>query len=263
MKKSRENWRISRSILIKGRQLPGSAIETSVSSFPNFLIKWSLTSKSIFKEQKAVIKALIIAIFLLFLRNFSGPLALLNYTASIFQESGSSLTPSLSSILVAIFQLLGNICSVFLVEKAGRKFLFAISFFGGALGLLILGVFTYLKSINVEFFLDARWQWIPLVSFAFVIFIANCGYMAIVFLYIAEIAPQNVKAYISSIGLTISWVLCFIVVKNMSVMMLNWGLHGTVFFFGGISLFGGITTLIFFPETRGKTFDEILRILEK
>jgi hypothetical protein len=46
-------------------------------------------------------------------------------------------------------------------------------------------------------------------------------------------------------------------------MLLNWGLHGTVLFFGGISLFGGITILIFFPETQGKTFDEILRILEK
>jgi hypothetical protein len=49
----------------------------------------------------------------------------------------------------------------------------------------------------------------------------------------------------------------------LAAMMLNWGLHGTVFFFGGISLFGGITILIFFPETQGKTFDEILRILEK
>ncbi len=120
-----------------------------------------------------------------------------------------------------------------------------------------------MKSINVEFCGDENWQWIPLVSFGFVIFIANCGYMGIGYLYIAEIAPQNVKAYISGIGLTISWVTCFIVVKNMSVMMLNWGLHGTVFFFGGISLFGGITALMFFPETRGKTFDEILRILEK
>jgi hypothetical protein len=46
-------------------------------------------------------------------------------------------------------------------------------------------------------------------------------------------------------------------------MVLNWGLHGTVFFFGGISIMGGIAFFLFFPETQGKTFDEILQILEK
>jgi SP family facilitated glucose transporter-like MFS transporter 8 len=206
---------------------------------------------------------MIIAMALLFLRSFSGPVALLNYTASIFEESGSSLSPSLSSILVAIFQIFGNITSLFLVEKAGRKFLFAISFFGGAFGLFILGGFIYFKSIKVQFLMDDCWQWIPLVSFSLVIFIANCGYMAIGFLYVAEIAPQNVKAYVSGMGLISSWLSIFIVVKNMSTMMLNWKLHGTVFFFGGISILGGIATLIFFPETKGKTFDEILRILDK
>jgi hypothetical protein len=236
-----------------------------------------------FLVEKSAYKALFIGMFTLFLRNFSGQLALMAYTATIFQESGSSFSPNFSSILVAIVQILGNICSIFLVERAGRKFLFVISFLGCGSGLAVLGTFSYLKSHDYEIGLDPRLQWIPLASFSFAIFISNCGFMAISYLYIAEITPRKVLPIISSVCLTFGWLYAFLVVKVkftiqdfkkysmqslcifqfLAAMMLNWGLHGTVFFFGGISLFGGITILIFFPETQGKTFDEILRILEK
>jgi MFS family permease len=155
----------------------------------------------------------------MFLRNFCGPLALLNYTATIFSISGSSLSPNISSIIVAITQILGNFCSLLLVERLGRKLLFAISFFGCSLGLIVLGIFVYLKNINVEFVQSEGLQWIPLVCFSFVIWISNCGYMGITFLYIAEISPQNVKSYIASICLGISWILTFTIVK------VSWILH--------------------------------------
>ncbi len=235
-----------------------------------------------FLEEKSAYKALIIGIYTLFLRNFSGQIALMAYTATIFEESGSSFSPNFSSILVAIVQILGNICSIFLVEKAGRKFLFVMSYLGCTLGVAVLGTFSYLKTHEYEIALDPRLQWIPLVSFSFAIFISNCGFMAISFLYIAEISPRKVLPLISTVCLTLAWTYAFVITKVsfqniqhhknllflcifqfLATMLLNWGLHGTVLFFGGISLFGGITILIFFPETQGKTFDEILRILEK
>lgn len=147
------------------------------------------------------------------LRIFTGGMALLAYTASIFKESGSSLSPNLSSIIVAIVQIFGNVCSIFLVERAGRKLLFTISYFGCAFGLAVLGTFSYLKNTGVEFILDPRLQWIPLVSFSFVIFISNCGFMAITFLYIAELSPQKVLPYITTACLLIGWTLGFVLVK--------------------------------------------------
>ncbi len=49
----------------------------------------------------------------------------------------------------------------------------------------------------------------------------------------------------------------------MAALMIHLGLHGTVFIFGGVSIVGGLTASLFLPETKGKTFDEITRILEK
>lgn len=127
------------------------------------------------------------------MRNCCGPLSMLNYTARIFELSGSSLSPNVSSIIVAAVQILGSLCSVLLVERLGRKFLLIVSLLGCAFGVSVLGTYTYLKSLGVEFILDPKLQWIPLASFSFVMFISNWGYMTIMFLYIAEVTPQKVS----------------------------------------------------------------------
>lgn len=46
---------------------------------------------------------------------------MLNYTATIFSESGSTLEPNMAAIIVATIQLLGSYISVQMVERLGRK----------------------------------------------------------------------------------------------------------------------------------------------
>lgn len=45
-------------------------------------------------------KALLIGIVLIIINQFSGCVAMLNYTAFIFQEAGSHLSPNMSAIIV-------------------------------------------------------------------------------------------------------------------------------------------------------------------
>lgn len=70
---------------------------------------------------------------------------------------------------------------------------------GAALGLLILGIYNYLKLLNysVEDF-----GWIPLVSFSFVIFIGNCGILSLPFTVITEVLPLKVSNRDTSIEYT-------------------------------------------------------------
>lgn len=46
---------------------------------------------------------------------------MINYTATIFAESGSDISPSLSAIICGAIQLLGTLVSTKLVDRAGRK----------------------------------------------------------------------------------------------------------------------------------------------
>lgn len=58
---------------------------------------------------------------LMWLNQFCGCFAMLNYTATIFSESGSTLEPNMAAIIVATIQLLGSYISVQMVERLGRK----------------------------------------------------------------------------------------------------------------------------------------------
>lgn len=73
-----------------------------------------------FKSREAK-KAMLIAFVLVALNQLCGCFAMLNYTATIFAEAGSDLTPNMSAIVVGVIQLLGSCISLILVDRAGRK----------------------------------------------------------------------------------------------------------------------------------------------
>lgn len=66
-------------------------------------------------------KAMLIGIVLVALNQFSGCVAMLNYTATIFQEAGSNLSPNISAICVGAIELVGSYVAMNLVDRAGRK----------------------------------------------------------------------------------------------------------------------------------------------
>lgn len=78
-------------------------------------LKWSN-----FTENPAR-KAITIGIVLVILNQFSGFFAMLNYTGFIFKEAGSSLSPNVSAIIVAVIQIIGTYIASLFVDRSGRK----------------------------------------------------------------------------------------------------------------------------------------------
>lgn len=125
-----------------------------------------------------------IGVGLMFLEQFSGVFALLFFVSTIFKYSGSSLSPNESSIIVGVIQLIGAYCSTMFVDKAGRRFLISNSAFGISGGLLVFALYSYFNSLgHVASYLN----WIPLVSFSFVLWIANLGVLTLPFLVMSEL----------------------------------------------------------------------------
>lgn len=126
----------------------------------------------------------------MFVDIFSGVYAMINYMSTIFAESGSTLSPNVSAMIVAIVQIAGCYCSTLLVDRAGRKVLMAGSSLAVALGLVIFGCFIKLQKYGYDL---SAYDWIPLVSFSFVIFIGNFGIISLPFLVLSEVTPQKVS----------------------------------------------------------------------
>lgn len=60
-------------------------------------------------------------LFLVVLSVFNGVTVMTVYTANIFEATGSTLSPNMSSIVVGAIQLLGTCVAINLVERVGRK----------------------------------------------------------------------------------------------------------------------------------------------
>lgn len=112
------------------RHLGGKANDYEVLQFEMNKLKTALGSAGTTRSTKLkwsdftareARKAMIIGIVLVALNQFCGCFAMLNYTASIFKESGSSMSPNMSAIVVGIIQLVGSSCPPILVDRAGRK----------------------------------------------------------------------------------------------------------------------------------------------
>lgn len=62
-----------------------------------------------------------IGICLMVLNQFCGCFAMLNYTATIFEAAGSTLSPNASAIIVGFIQIVGSYFPTLLADRAGRK----------------------------------------------------------------------------------------------------------------------------------------------
>lgn len=103
---------------------------------------------------------------------FTGTYALLSYASLVFDEAGSTLSPNASAIIVGVIQVVGVYVSTILVDRAGRKFLMITSAACCTLGLSVFAIYDYLQVNGIDV---SDYNYIPLVSFSFVIFFANLG----------------------------------------------------------------------------------------
>ena len=214
---------------------------------------------------------------LMALHQACGCFPMLNFTKTIFELSGSTLSSNVSSIIVGVVQILGALLCTFLVERAGRKRLFFISTFGISLGLAVMSWYTYQTSIGVDL---NRFNWIPLISFSFVMFIYNWGLNTLPFLYIAEIVETKNKGFTMSFCLALLFAFSSIVIqvrkflnkcnqifknifffKFLSTLIELLGMHGLLLLFSINSLIGAILIICFLPETKGKSYEEILNLI--
>ena len=133
-----------------------------------------------------------------------------------------------------------------------------VSCFGTAFSLTVLGVYMMLKSwgISVEVV-----NWIPLASYSAATFISAIGIQALALGVIYEIAPEKIKEIFTSFAMTYLWVNDFLSIKYLPSCFDVFGFHNTMFAFAGVCILSAIFIILFMPETKGKSYEEIMDAL--
>lgn len=202
-------------------------------------------------------RTFLICLMLILVQEFCGFVAILFYMQMIFESAGMTLSSDISSVVVSVFILTTSFLSPFFVDRSGRRILTIVSSFGMFISLGILGAYFYIKDV------PSSLSWIPLASLVFYILSFNFGISSIPYTLISELFPTKIKNTISTVVPSIGWTVAFLITNSFNSMNNAVGQAGTFWIFAGASFVGGIFSILFVPETKGKSFSEIQDMLEQ
>jgi len=197
---------------------------------------------------------LILAFLIAFFNQLSGINAFLYYAPRIFQEAGlGESTALLSSIGIGVTNMVFTLIGISLIDKLGRKKLMYI----GSVGYILS-----LSLVSMAFFLEWEGMAVPIFLF---IFIAShaIGQGTVIWVFISEVFPDQLRASGQSFGTTTHWVLAAIIPSMVPFLFGTIG-AGTVF---AIFAFMMVLQLLFvkfiMPETKGVPLEELEKLLTK
>merc|ERR1711874_210702 len=218
-----------------------------------------------------IFKPFAICMAMMFFLQMSGFNVMVFYCATIFQTAGSTIDPNVASIIVGVVLLISCFVALGVVSQLGRKVILVLSIFGMSVCQMSLGACFYLKetsddtvllanstdTVSVQTY-DSILGWLPLVSVIGFLFLGNIGYGTLIWVVTAELLPPRVRAMANSFIICFAFITGFIVAKTF-VDLIESSLHesGTFWLYGGVCFVGGVFTLIFVPETRNKSIEEI------
>lgn len=203
---------------------------------------------------KANRNALICSLGLMFFQQVSGINAVIFYTNFIFESAGSTLKPSIATIIVGIVQTIFTVVSSMLIEKAGRRILLLQSCICMGLCLTVLGVFFRLRIAEYDV---SNIGWLPLASMVIFIITFSMGFGPIPWMMMGELFSAECKGVASGLAVMVNWILVFIITKIFPTMIANIGSDFTFWVFALFMLLAVFFVYFVVPETKGKTNAQI------
>ncbi|XP_046993102.1 facilitated trehalose transporter Tret1-like [Schistocerca americana] len=202
-------------------------------------------------------KGVLVAFGLMIFQQLSGVNAVIFYTSDIFKSAGSDIEPAVSTVIVGVMQVAATFVSSLVVDKLGRRILLLVSDSVMALCSLLLGIFFLLQDQKQA----DQIGWLPLVSMCLFIVVFSLGFGPIPWMMMSELFAPTIKGVASSVACLLNWFLAFIVTKFFSDMKDAFGSDVTFFIFAAISTLGTVFVFFIVPETKGKSLEEVQRVL--
>jgi sugar porter (SP) family MFS transporter len=195
---------------------------------------------------------LMLAFLIAFFNQFSGINAFLYYAPRIFEEAGlGESTALLSSIGIGITNLLFTLLGVFLIDRLGRK---TLMYFGS------IGYIISLGLVSAAFFLDWEGLVVPIFLFTFIASHA-IGQGAIIWVFISEIFPNNLRASGQSFGTSTHWILAAIIPSLVPILFSTIGAGVVFMIFTIMMVFQLLFVIFMMPETKGVSLEELSKKL--
>lgn len=196
------------------------------------------------QNKKPILLAFLIAAF----NQLSGINFIIYFAPRIFTLAGLDQSVSmLSTAGIGIMNLAFTMLGLYLIDKAGRKFLLLIGSIGYIISLAAIS-YAFLNNIGGM-----------LVVFFVFMFIAShaIGQGAVIWVFIAEIFPNAVRAKGQSLGASTHWVLAALITLIMPYCLSAFPPYAIFMTFTFMMILQLVFVLWLMPETKGKSLEDM------
>ena len=200
---------------------------------------------SLFSRQYSL--PIFLAISIGLFNQLSGINAILYYAPSIFVSAGfSNMSGDLQTVAIGAANLLATFLGVALIDKIGRKTLLLLGAVG--CGLALAGV-AWIFGTNTH-----QALLLPLLVGFIAFFAISQG--AVIWVYLSEVFPTNVRSKGQSLGSSSHWIMNAIVSFSFPII----ARHSRALpfaFFAAMMAVQFFTVLFVYPETKGYSLEEM------
>lgn len=226
-----------------------SSIDEEIEEIKRSMEQSSVKKRTLFSSIyfKPISVAFLVAMF----NQFSGINAILYYAPRIFELSGLSNSDSMfQSILIGITNGIFTILGMILIDRVGRRKLLIV----GSIGMSIcLGLIA--KTFYTQDFTGYGLLILLLIYIMFFAFSTG----AVIWVLIAEIFPNNIRGKGQSLGSFTHWFFAALITFLFPVVEKSSqsGVGHAFLFFAIMMIVQVITVWKYFPETKGRTLEDI------
>ena len=191
----------------------------------------------------------ILAVLFAFFNQVSGINAIIYYAPRIFEMAGLGAHSSLlSTVGIGLVNFVFTLVGINIIDKVGRRLLMLVGSFG-LIASLALVAFTFYSGHFSGFA-------IPMYMMVFIAFFAF-SQGAVIWVFISEIFPNQVRAKGQTLGSSTHWIMAAIIAFCFPYLAESLGGGVTFSFFCVMMVCQLIFVWRFMPETKGRSLEQI------
>lgn len=222
-------------------------------------IRQSLTSKAVSRGFRGLLDRrmrfiMLVAFGLAFFQQITGINAIFYYLPTIFAQAGGGVSDAFrQAVLVGLVNVGMTVVAIWLIDRLGRKPLLTIGIAGMALSLLTIS-WAFSQASDTALTLNPTLVLIAIIGFV-ASFAISLG--PVMWVLLSEIFPNEYRgAAISVVGFwnaLVSASVTFVFPWELSTL----GSAGTFLVYGIFASLALLFVLLFIPETKGRTLEEL------
>ena len=230
-------------------------------------------------RHRAVFIPFLLVLMLMFFQQFSGINAVIFYASDIFKQAHIKAEVNLvSAMAIGLVQVVATLVSVFLVDHAGRKILLTISSIVMCLSSFVLGIYYYVvdhtcggdlggnntASAHIGFPCnDPNFGYLAVVCVVFFIIGFSLAWGPIPWTSMSELMPHRVRTLAGSIATFVNWTFAAIITSSFHKYAEAITPAGAFWSFAFVMAVAIVVVILFLPETKGHSLEEIQEHFEK